>query len=225
LYRILSGILPAARQSPATAPDLCIKIRATASVQNAYKPSAFFDVEGWRWRARERDDSLPEAVEAEEELNFLAADDFADGFHGALAAGTFERIAAPCLQDEVTPEGAHVAGELFRRCGDEKDLGGRRFFGQRLGFGQSDDAVGDERGLATGFVGVGAVVADGLLALGREVKQRGGNEVGGFEDLEVALGVVVSFGAVDDGLGRFVPGDLLESLGSVSGVSPRSLTG
>lgn len=76
------------------------------------------DVKGRRWRAREREDSLPEAVEVEKELNFLAADDFADGFHGALAAGAFERIAAPCFQDEVTPEGAHVTGGLFRRRGE-----------------------------------------------------------------------------------------------------------
>ena len=80
------------------------------------------DVEGWRRRARERDDSLPEAVEAEEELDFLAADDFADGFHGALAAGALERVAAPNLEDEVAPEGAHVAGGLFRWCGDEEDF-------------------------------------------------------------------------------------------------------
>lgn len=81
-----------------------------------------FDVEGRRRRAWECDDSLPEAVEAEEEFNFLAADDFADGFHGALAAGALERVAAPNLEDEVAPEGAHVAGGLFRWCGDEKDL-------------------------------------------------------------------------------------------------------
>ena len=67
-------------------------------------------------------DSLPEAVEAEKKFNFLAADDFADGFHGALAAGALERVAAPNLEDEVAPEGAHVAGGLFRWCGDEKDL-------------------------------------------------------------------------------------------------------
>ena len=48
-----------------------------ASVQNAYMPSAFF--------------------------NFLAADDLPDRFHVALAAGTFERIAAPCFQDQVAP--------------------------------------------------------------------------------------------------------------------------
>jgi len=46
-----------------------------------------------------------------------------------------------------------------------------------------------------------------LLVLGREVEQSGGDEVGGFEDLEVALGGVVAFGAVDDGLGGGVPSD------------------
>jgi len=64
--------------------------------------------------------------------------------------------------------------------------------------------------LAAGFVGVGSVVADRLLAFGREVKQRCGDEVGGFEDLEVALGGVVSLGPVNDGLGAGVPGDFLE---------------
>jgi hypothetical protein len=57
---------------------------------------------------------------------------------------------------------------------------------------------------------VSGIVADGLLALGREVEQSGGDEVGGLEDLEVALGVVVALGAVDDGFGGGVPGDLLE---------------
>ena len=79
--------------------------------------------------------------------------------------------------------------------------------------GWLDDAVWDGRGLAPGFVGVEAVVADGLLALGREVKESGGDEIGCFEDLEVALGGVVAFGAVDDGLGGGVPGDFLEGEG------------
>jgi hypothetical protein len=48
-----------------------------------------------------------------------------------------------------------------------------------------------------------------LLAFGREVEQRGGDEVGSLEDLEVALGGVVALGAVDDGFGCFVPGDFL----------------
>jgi hypothetical protein len=52
--------------------------------------------------------------------------------HGAFAAGALEGIAAPHLEDEVAPEGAHVAGPAFGRGGDEEDLGGRRFFGRRL---------------------------------------------------------------------------------------------
>ena len=168
------------------------------------------DVEGRRRRAGEMNDALPEAVEAEEEFDFLATEDLAYGLHGALAAGALEWIAAPNLEDEVAPEGAHVAGPAFGRRGDEEDLGGRRFFGWRLRLGWPDDAVRDGGGLAAGFVGVEAVVADGLLAFRWEVEQSGCDEVGGFEDLEVALCSVMAFGAVDDGLGGGVPGDLLE---------------
>ena len=67
--------------------------------------------------------------------------------------------------------------------------------------GWPDDAVRDGRGLAAGFVGVEVVVADGLLSFGWDVEKSGGDEVGGFEYLEVALGGVMAFGAVDDGLG------------------------
>jgi hypothetical protein len=72
----------------------------------------------------------------------------------------------------------HVAGSAFGRRGNEDDLGGRRFFGWRLRFGWPDYMVGDGGGLAAGFVGV----ADGLLALGREVEQSGGDVIfhGGF---------------------------------------------
>ena len=91
------------------------------------------DIEGGWWRAWEMDDACPEAVEAEEELDFLAPDDGADPFHGPLAARTLERVAAPDLEDEVAPEGAHVAGPAFGRGGDEEDLGGRWFLGWRLG--------------------------------------------------------------------------------------------
>lgn len=62
--------------------------------------------------------------------------------------------------------------------------------------------------MAAGFVGVGAVVADGLLAFRWDVEKS--DEVGGCVDLEVALGVVVALGAVDDGLGGGVPSDFLE---------------
>ena len=67
--------------------------------------------------------------------------------------------------------------------------------------------------MATGFVGVEAVVADGLFSFGREVVDDGGDEVGGFEDFEVPLGGMVALGAVDDGLGGGVPGDFLEGEG------------
>jgi hypothetical protein len=156
------------------------------------------------------DDAFPEALEAKEELDFFAAEDLADRFHGTRAAGTLEGITAPNFEDEVAPEGAHVASSTFGRCGDEEDLGGRWFFGERIGLGGPDDAVGNGGGLASGFVGVEPVVADGLLAFWRKVKEGGGDEVGGFEDLKVAFGVVVALGAVDDGFGGGVPGDLLE---------------
>jgi len=57
------------------------------------------------------------------------------------------------------------------------------------------------------------IVADGLLALGWEEEQGGGDEVGGLEDVKVAFGGVVALGAADDGLGGGVPGDFLEGEG------------
>jgi hypothetical protein len=182
------------------------------------------DIEGRRRRARESDDPLPEAMEAEEELNFLAAKEGADRPHGALAARTFEWICTPDLEDEVAPEGTHVAGSAFGRGGDEEDLGGRWFFGGRLRLGGPDDAVRDGGGLAAGFVGVEAVVADGLLAFRWEVEQSGGDEIGSFEDLEVALGGVMAFGAVDDGLAGGVPGDFLEGKGMAEEVFRQTFT-
>ena len=52
-----------------------------------------FDVEGRRGRAREMDSALPEAVEAEEEFDLLAADHGAGGLHRPIAAGAEERVA------------------------------------------------------------------------------------------------------------------------------------
>ena len=86
-------------------------------------------------RAREMDDAFPEAVEAEEEFDLFAAEDGADGFHGALAAGAFQGVASPHPEDEVTPEGAHVPGSTVGWGGDEEDLSGWRLFGRRLRFG------------------------------------------------------------------------------------------
>ena len=46
-----------------------------------------------------------------------------------------------------------------------------------------------------------AVVSDGVLELGRDVVDDGGEEISGLEDLEIPLGGVVELGWVDDGLG------------------------
>ena len=80
------------------------------------------DVEGRRWRAGQVDDPLPQAVEAEEELDFLAADHLAHRLHRPFAAWALERIAAPDFQDEVAPERAHFAGGFFVGWRDEEDL-------------------------------------------------------------------------------------------------------
>ena len=61
------------------------------------------DVEGWRWRAGEMDNALPEAVEAEEEFDFLVADHGDGDLHRPIAAGALERVAAPHFEDEVAP--------------------------------------------------------------------------------------------------------------------------
>jgi len=47
---------------------------------------------------------------------------------------------------------------LFGRWWNEENFRCRRFFERGRGFRRADDAVGDERGLALGFVGVDAVV-------------------------------------------------------------------
>jgi hypothetical protein len=49
-------------------------------------------------------------VEAEEKLDFFAADHLPDRFHAAFAARAQERVATPDLENEVAPQGAHFAG-------------------------------------------------------------------------------------------------------------------
>ena len=195
-----------------------------ASVQNAYKPSAFFNIEGRRRWTGKMDDSFPEAVEAEEEFDFTRTQVGADVLHGALAARALERVATPHLEDEVTPEGPHVAGPAFGWCGDEEDLAGCWRFRGVLGFYRAEDGCGATRGDASGFIGIDAVVADSLLAFGREVVDGGGDEVGGFEGLEVAFDIVVAFGAVDDGLAAGIPGDFLEGEGMAEEVLGEAFT-
>ena len=51
--------------------------------------------------------TFPESMQAEKEFDRLAAQHRPLDFHRAVAAGTFERIAAPDLQNEITPQRAH----------------------------------------------------------------------------------------------------------------------
>jgi hypothetical protein len=74
-----------------------------ASAQNAYKPSAFFDVEGRRWWAWELDDAFPKTVETEEEFDLLGALDGTCEFHGSFAARALERVGSPDFENEVAP--------------------------------------------------------------------------------------------------------------------------
>ena len=71
---------------------------------------------------------------------------------------------------------------------------------------------------AAGFVGVDAVVADGVVVAVGDVFDGGGEEVGGGEDFEVAFGFPVGAGTVDDGGAFFFPGDLLEREGGAQQV-------
>ncbi len=113
------------------------------------------------------DDALPEAVEAEEEFDLAGAQVGAHGFHDALTAGALERVAAPHLKNEVAPEGSHVAGHASGRCGDEEDLDGLGLIGRGLCFYRAADVCGAAWGDTAGFIGIDAVVADGLLPFGR----------------------------------------------------------
>ena len=51
-----------------------------------------------------------------------------------------------------------------------------------------------------------------MVAVG-DVLDGGGDEIGGGEDFEIALGFPVVAGTVDDGGGTFVPGDFLQGEG------------
>lgn len=83
-------------------------------------------------------------------------------------------------------------------------LGGRHLGARPAGFGVESPA----------FVGIEAVIANRLLALGRDVLDEGGEEVGRGEDLVVFLGVPTALGAVNNFFGGGVPGDLFEGEGS-----------
>ena len=111
------------------------------------------DVERRRWWAGELDYALPEAVEPQEKFDLLGALHGPGEFHGRFATRAFEWVATPNLENQVAPQWSHVAGVLFRGCRDEEDFGGW-CFRRRIGFGRTDDPVGDEGLLAAGFVGI-----------------------------------------------------------------------
>lgn len=115
--------------------------------------------------------------------------------HFAAAARAFEGIAAPDVEDALTPA---TAGPV--RCD-----------GRRVKF----EIVALWRLLshASGFVAVETVVAEGLEAFGRDVFVEGGDEVGAGEELKVPLGAPAAGGAVENGLGLCVPGHFLEGYG------------
>ncbi len=126
-------------------------------------------------------------METEGKFDLLGAFHSTCEFHGCFAARSLEGIATPNLENQDAPQWPHVTGGLLRGCRDEEDFGGW-WFRREIGFWRADDAVGDEGLLAAGFVGIETVVADGLLPLGREVVDDGGDEVGGFEDFKIAFG-------------------------------------
>lgn len=144
------------------------------------------------------DDAFPHSVEAQEELDLFGAGEGSVHFHEALAAGAEERVLAPDAQDEISPEGAEVAGALGGRCGN----GVRPI--------PIDVALPGLEFHAAALVGVAPVVTDGVLVLGRDVLDGGGEEAGGGEDLKVALGAPASAGTVNDAPRFFVPSDLLK---------------
>ena len=76
------------------------------------------DVERRWWRAGKLYDSFPETLEAEEKFDLFRLAEGADRLHGARAEGTLDGITTPNLEDEIAPEGAHVASPTLGRCGD-----------------------------------------------------------------------------------------------------------
>ena len=170
------------------------------------------DVVGWFWRRGNVDDPLPHAVESEEELDFLGPAERAVHFHEPLAARADERVFAPNAEDEIAPEGTEVAGA---RCGGSWHTGRLITICRvlpRLDFH------------AAALVGVAAVIPDGVLVLGWDMFDGGGEELRGGEDLEVALGAPAAAGAVDDAAGLFHPSDLFEREGGAEEILRELLT-
>ncbi len=84
--------------------------RSRNSVQNTSGPSAFFNAEGREGRWREADDSLPQTMQPQKELDLIPPDHDPCGLHLAPAAGADHGILAPDLPNEIAPERTQGAG-------------------------------------------------------------------------------------------------------------------
>ena len=108
-----------------------------------------------------------------------------DDTHGVVADRAAERVDVPDPQDEVAPA---FGGQFEGRGRGEAGTANHQFRGQST------------LAEAAHFVGVPAVVADHLGALVGDVLGDGGEEVGGGEELEIAIDFGVKPGAVGDGV-------------------------
>ena len=176
------------------------------------------DVERRVGRRRDVDDGFPEPMEAEEEFDFTGPEEGIHYVHDGVAAGALERVGAPHAEDEVAPEGAHGAGGGFRGWWDNGRFRCGRFVADGFRW------RGGRARQAAAFVGVEAVVADGLLAFGWDVVDGGGDKVGGGKDFKIPFGAPTAAGAIDDGLGFGVPMDFLEGEGGAQEVFGEALS-
>lgn len=78
---------------------------------------------------------------------------------------------------------------------------------------------------ASGFAAVGAIVAEGLEAFGRNVFVEGGDKVGAGEEFKVSLGAPTAGGAVEDALGLRVPVHFLQGHGGTKEVLRETFEG
>ena len=77
-------------------------------------------------------------METQKEFDFLTEQHRPHDLHRAVAAGTFERIAATNLKNEIAPQGAHESGAALGWWLDEQEL--RLMIRLRQGYdGQVDD--------------------------------------------------------------------------------------
>jgi hypothetical protein len=101
-------------------------------------------------------------------LDFTSTEEGVHDFHGAFAARALERVGTPDAEDEVAPERAHGAGGDFGRRWDDRWFRYGLFFAGGFYFGDI------RTWHAATLVRVEAVVADGLVASGRDVIDGGG---------------------------------------------------